>query len=236
MRKTKFFSLALLAVAWLAGGTVFAQLDAEKVYTIVNNNDANMFMQDNGTGGVALDNKNDNSYWKFVPTANTDCYYIQNATTGKYIQGYTSSEEEVATGDTGVEYYVKADASGSYAGKYRMSYTANTPHDFSAGTLGLNWKTNGDVHTVQSFASVAEATSPHHPPITDHRLQGSRRTSVQSKLMSPSYLPNRAEKRVRFPEHSSGKASGYCECLLLCPISQVSLNSRIPGLSDSHPL
>ena len=156
MRKTKFFSLALLAAAWLAGGTAFAQLDAEKVYTIVNNNDANMFMQDNGTGGVALGNKNDNSYWKFVPTANTDCYYIQNATTGKYIQGYTSSEEEVATGDTDVEYYVKADASGSYAGKYRMSYTANTPHDFSAGTLGLNWKTNGDVHTVQSFASVAE--------------------------------------------------------------------------------
>ena len=88
-----------------------------------------------------------------MPTTNADCYYIQNATTGKYIQGYTTAEQEVATGDTGVEYYVKADATGTYAGKYRMSCTANSPHDFSTGTLGLNWKNPG---TVQSFASVAE--------------------------------------------------------------------------------
>ena len=153
MRRTKLFNLAMLAVAWLAGGSALAQLDANKVYTIVNNNDANMFMQDNGTGGVDLSAENENSYWKFVPTTNADCYYIQNATTGKYIQGYTAAEQEVATGDTGVEYYVKADATGTYAGKYRMSCTANSPHDFSAGTLGLNWKNPG---TVQSFASVAE--------------------------------------------------------------------------------
>ena len=152
MRKTKLFSLAMLAVAWLAGGSAFAQLDAEKVYTIVNNNDANMFMQDNGTGGVAIGGMNANSYWKFVATGNDDCYYIQNATTGKYIQGYSASEQEVATGDNGVEYYVKADATGDYTGKYRMSCTANSPYDFSDGTLGLNWKNNG---TVQSFASVA---------------------------------------------------------------------------------
>ena len=33
----------MLALAWLAGGSALAQLDANKVYTIVNNNDANMF-------------------------------------------------------------------------------------------------------------------------------------------------------------------------------------------------
>ena len=54
MKRTKLFSVALLALAWLAGNSALAQLDAEKVYTIVNNNDANMFMQDNGTGGVDL--------------------------------------------------------------------------------------------------------------------------------------------------------------------------------------
>ncbi|MBQ7526143.1 MAG: hypothetical protein IJT11_00250 [Bacteroidaceae bacterium] len=153
MKRTKLFSVALLAMAWLAGNSALAQLDAEKVYTIVNNNDANMFMQDNGTGSLDLGGENENSYWKFVATANADCYYIQNTVTGKYIQGYTAAEQEVATGDTGVEYCVKADATGSYAGKYRMSCTANTPHDFTAGTLGLNWKNND---TVQSFASVAE--------------------------------------------------------------------------------
>lgn len=142
--------LAALLVACVTGA--FAQFDANKTYVIVNNADAGRFMQDNGTGGVALAEKNNNSYWKFVATANTDCYYIQNAKTGKYIQGYTASEQEVATGDAGVEYYVKADATGSYSGKFRMSCTANSPHDFSDGTLGLNWKDN---NTVQSFASLA---------------------------------------------------------------------------------
>lgn len=130
---------------------LFAQSLAGKVYTIANNNDANMFIQDNGGSVAAVGSKNANSYWQFVPTANADCYYIQNAKTGKYLQGYSASEQEVAMGDSGVEYYVVADGDGTYQGKFRMSCTANTPHDFSGGTLGLNWKGN---NTVQSFASV----------------------------------------------------------------------------------
>lgn len=142
-----------MLIASVVGSDLFAQFDATKTYTIANNNDATKFMQNNGTGVVAIGSKNDYSYWKFVATSNADCYYIQNAKTGKYIQGYTASEQEVAIGDAGVEYCVKADASGSYSGKYRMSCTANSPYDFSDGTLGLNWKDN---NTVQSFASVAE--------------------------------------------------------------------------------
>ena len=150
MKRKLTFVLGLL---FALTGSVFAQFDADKTYTICNNNDANMFMQDMGNGGsVALGNSSGNIYWKFVATENADCYYIQNATTGKFIQGYDGSEQEVATGDTGVEYYIKADAEGSLEGKFRMSCTANTPYDFSSGTLGLNWKNN---NTVQSFASVA---------------------------------------------------------------------------------
>ncbi len=134
-------------------GSVFAQsLSADKTYTIVNNNDATKYMQDNGNGGVTLGAKSGNVYWKFVATQTADCYYVQNASTGKYIQGYDATEQEVATGDTPVEYFVKADADGSLAGKYRMSCTANSPYDFSEGTLGLNWKNND---AVQSYASVA---------------------------------------------------------------------------------
>ena len=153
--KRKFTLLGcLLMLASLVTNGFAQTLSGDKTYVISNNNDANMFMQDNGTGVVAVGSKNGNSYWKFVSTANADCYYIQNATTGKYMQGYDGSEQEVATGDAGVEYYVKADADGSLAGKFRMSCTANSPHDFSAGTLGLNWKNN---NTVQSFASVTDA-------------------------------------------------------------------------------
>ena len=150
MKRKLLFAAIMIASA--LGGNLKAQISADKVYTIANNNAADMFMQDNGGQSVALGSKNDNSYWKFVPTGNADCYYIQNAVTGKYIQGYTATEQEVATGDTGVEYYVKADASGNLTGKFRFAVTSRTPYDFSEGTLGLNWKDN---NTVQSFASVA---------------------------------------------------------------------------------
>ena len=150
MKRKLLFTAILIACA--LGGNLYAQIDTDKAYTIANNNDANLFMQDNGDGVVALGATSDYSCWKFIPTGNTDCYYIQNAKTGKYIQGYSASEQEVATGTEGVEYYVKADAEGSYTGKYRMSCTENSPYDFSAGTLGLNWKNN---NRVQSFASVA---------------------------------------------------------------------------------
>ncbi len=150
MKRKLLFAAIMIASA--LGANLYAQISPDKVYTIANNNDANMFMQDNGGQSVALGNKNDNSYWKFVPTGNADCYYIQNAVTGKYIQGYTATEQEVGTGDTGVEYYVKADASGDLTGKFRFAVTSLEKHDFSEGTLGLNWKNN---NTVQSFASVA---------------------------------------------------------------------------------
>ena len=149
MKRKLTFVLGLL---FALTGSVFAQFSADKVYTIVNNNDANKFMQDNSDGGVSLATLTNRAYWMFVATGNPDCYYIKNAATGKYIQGYNGAEQEVSMGETGVEYYVKADADGSYAGKYRLSCTANSPYDFGAGTLGLNWKNNDK---VQSFASVA---------------------------------------------------------------------------------
>lgn len=55
-----------------------------------------------------------------------------------------------------------------------------------------------------------------------HRLSGLKRTSVQSNGSSPSYFPTRLKKRVQFHKHGCGKASGYWECLLLCPTSKVS--------------
>ena len=154
MKRKLLFAAIMIASA--LGANLYAQLDANKVYTIQNykNDGGQPFMQDNGTGVVVLSTLNDNSYWKFVPTSNANCYFIQNAETGKYIQGYSVTEQEVAIGDTGVEYYIKADETGNYAGCYRMSSTANSPYTFVSGTLGLNWK--GDIPgTVQSFASVA---------------------------------------------------------------------------------
>lgn len=152
----------LLLVFTMAVGNLFAQFDAYKTYTIANDQDANMFMQEhdaNGGSVVQVGSLSNRAYWQFVATKNSDCYYIKNALTGKYLQGYNAERDEISSGDSPVEYYVKADASGGFTGKYRFAVTSRTPYDFTSGTLGLNWERaadweEGDYDCLQAYASL----------------------------------------------------------------------------------
>jgi hypothetical protein len=127
-----------------------AQFSADKVYTIVNRNDASLYVQDNGTGGISMGSMNENSYWQFVATGNTNCYYVKNAKTGKYAQS-CADNAEVQMGDSPVEYYIEL-KSVEGDGMYGLASTDKKPHDFTAGTIGWNWKGN---NTIQGFAAVA---------------------------------------------------------------------------------
>ena len=130
---------------------------SDKVYTIVCKPDFNTFMQDYGTGTLLLGAESRATLWTFESTGNPDCYYVKNVVTGNYIQSCPDSEVAATMGTTPVEYYIKGDASGGQAGEnfFRMTSTDRTPHDFSAGTIGLNRA--GDNTKVQGFASVAGA-------------------------------------------------------------------------------
>ena len=140
--------LAALLVACVTGA--FAQFDANKTYVISNRNDANVFMQDNGTGIVAVGAFNGNSYWKFEATANADCYYVKNAVTGKYMQSTAGNGVEVETGNTPVEIHILL-CYEEGEGMYGFASTDQSTHNFTNGTIGANWKDNG---TVQGFAAV----------------------------------------------------------------------------------
>ena len=154
--------LFMLILALGMGISTFAQFEAGKTYTIANNNDVTRFIQEfNEDGGtiVAVNPKSNKSYWLFESTGNANCYYVKNALTGKYLQGYSKSGDEISSGNTPIEYFIKADVNGTYAGKYRLSVTSISPHDFSAGTLGLNWKIASDATVdydcIQAYASVS---------------------------------------------------------------------------------
>ena len=149
MKKIKLFMMALTLFVGVA--EMFAQFDASKTYTIVNRNDPSLYMQDNGTSGVALGGLNANSYWRLIPTANDNCYYIQNTVTSKYMQSCKDNESEVQMGDNPVEYSIILCAVEG-EGMYGMASTDQTTFDFTGGTIGCNWKNN---NTVQGFAAVA---------------------------------------------------------------------------------
>jgi len=150
MKRKLTFVLGLI-IASLTG-SMFAQgFSADKTYAISNRNDANIFMQDNGTGKVDLGAFNDNSYWKLIATANDNCYYVQNAVTEKYMQSTASSEVEVETGDTPVEISIILCAEEG-DGMYGMASTDQNTYNFTSGTIGANWRNN---NVVQGFAAVS---------------------------------------------------------------------------------
>ena len=130
-----------------------------KYYTIKNfSSNAPAYMQDTDDEfnyilcGSEVD---DNSYWTFEKTDNKHCYYVKNAITNRYIQGYTAvTENPVLLGDEGAEYYVAAPS--SEGGRYGFSYTGNSPFDFSSGTIGLNLRgeSNQEVCWAQTYAAA----------------------------------------------------------------------------------
>ena len=154
--KTKKVLMLLLAMFCVAGA--WAQLDTSKKYTIANRNDLGVFMQDNGVDVVALGAENENSYWALIPTGKTNCYYVRNTVTGKYIQSCAVNLQEVAMGETPVEFYIEAKAAEG-EGMYGMASTDQATYNFTDGTIGLNWKSKADTgrefDTVQGFAAVA---------------------------------------------------------------------------------
>lgn len=133
-----------------------------KSYTILNRNDngGTTYLQDNGNSDkvVALGAISDESYWKFTPTGNPNCFYVSNATTGLYLQSCSTNLQEVKLGEMPVEYYIEEKTTEG-AGMYGMASTDQATYDFSSGTIGLNWKdrkdTGREYDTGQGYAAVA---------------------------------------------------------------------------------
>ena len=144
------------------------------------------------TGGNYITEGNDQSmyvasysvterqFWKFIPTGNENCYYIQNTATGRYIGSCNktpSSASRITTTTTPVEYYVAptSTTSGEIAGCHYLSSTdcsdysteANSPRalnkdgasnyviTWQAGTsrVGSYWKLieTEDLYEIRPF-------------------------------------------------------------------------------------
>lgn len=131
----------------------------DHAYTIRNFSNTPAYMADNGETDNRISCEGSiskTSYWTFEPTSTTQCYYIRNVKTGRYIQGYAkSSGTAVSMGSKGVEYYVAPQT--SEGGRYGFACTSVTPHDFTSGTIGLNLRAESNQADclVQTYAAAA---------------------------------------------------------------------------------
>lgn len=139
--------------------------DASKTYSIESNKTSGKFMQDNGSGTIDAAGFNANSYWQFEATGTADCYYVKNATTGKYMQSTNlAANTKVQLGTDKVEICVKDLGSGVFG----IASTDQSDYSFSASTIGANCNDGGYVaaftaqypNNAKSFWKVVEQAMP----------------------------------------------------------------------------
>lgn len=93
---------------------------------------------------IAAYSVTERQFWKFIPTGNENCYYIQNTATGHYMASCNktpSSASRISTTTTPVEYYVAPTAatSGEIAGCHYLSSTdCSNYNSESSGPRALN--------------------------------------------------------------------------------------------------
>lgn len=113
---------------------------------------------------VASYSVTERQFWKFIPTGNENCYYIQNTATGRYIGSCDktpSSASRITTTTTPVEYYVAPTSatSGEIAGCHYLSSTdcANYSSE-SSNPRALN-KDGASKYVITWYAGTSQVGS-----------------------------------------------------------------------------
>lgn len=115
----------------------------DKYYAINRMNMDGAFMVENNAGllyTTTFQNK-ERVFWKLIPTGNENCYYVQNATTGRYVQSTKQNlSAQIPMGSNPVEIKIGKDtqngASTNGASFYYFCSTDQT--NIPSGALGLN--------------------------------------------------------------------------------------------------
>ena len=102
--------LLLLMPLLCVASAVALDIDKNQYYAISSRNNHDAYMKDTGKDvlqcNVGLDSY---SYWRFIPTENESCYYVQNLFTKRYIQAVAETREvAVNMGTEPVEIFIKS--------------------------------------------------------------------------------------------------------------------------------
>ncbi len=117
-----------------------------KIYNIIWKTGGSDYVTEGNDNSIYINayNTTERQFWKFIPTGNTNCYYIMNTATGNYIGSCNktpSSASKISTTTTPTEYYVgKTSAtSGEITGCYYFSSTDCSDYSTeSSGPRALN--------------------------------------------------------------------------------------------------
>jgi hypothetical protein len=132
--------------------TLAMEIKTNKVYTISNRNDNNVYVKDNGGEELAMGGLDNASLWQFEDAGNGQ-FYIKNVKTGRYAQACDANTEvTIKMGNTPVAYVVVncSGQEGNDCFGVTSADQANT--EFTSGCIGWNWRND---NIVQTFAAAA---------------------------------------------------------------------------------
>ena len=127
-------------------------ISKDKVYTLSNRNDNNVYIKDNGGEELAMGGLDNASLWQFED-AGSGQFYVKNVKTGRYAQACaTSAEVPITMGNAPVAYVIVncSDQEGKDCFGLTSADMSNTA--FTDGCIGWNWRND---NVVQTFAAKA---------------------------------------------------------------------------------
>lgn len=137
-------ALTAESMAWNAELVVFPRPDA--YYHIVSMNNGQAYMTEEKSGAVVVKGYTPavRCFWQFVPTDREGCYYIKNATTGRYIESTNkqpSAASTISTSETPVAFYVGKNTTGgtpTFGAWYFSSTDCDNHADATKSPRALN--------------------------------------------------------------------------------------------------
>lgn len=115
----------------------------DKYYAINRMNMDGAFIMENNAGELYTTTFNNTArvFWKLIPTGKANCYYVQNATTGRYVQSTKQNlSAQIPMGSNPVEIQIGKDGtSGASTNGTSFYYFCSTDqNNIPSGALGLN--------------------------------------------------------------------------------------------------
>ena len=115
----------------------------DKYYAINRMNMDGAFMVENNAGELYTTTfqNTERVFWKLIPTGKENCYYVQNATTGRYVQSTKQNlSAQIPMGSNPVEIQIGKDTkSGAATNGASFYYFCSTDQtNIPSGALGLN--------------------------------------------------------------------------------------------------
>lgn len=212
-------ALLLLFTFAAVCATAATSFTAGKQYLITMKNNAASYMCEGDDGYLCVVSYDTGKqiFWEFIPTGNTNCYYVRNVATGRYIascKGTRSANSRIASSATPVEYYIGVNGTNirmTSTDCDNYASTASSPNGLNKDGASSNiiiWQAGAS--NGNSWWTATETSARYEvQPFTPSSAVGSPAQKYYIKNLSGYHLDLSADKSLAWTAETGTSAQWY---------------------------